>query len=87
MTSPVLTVCIDVGGEPLKLVSHTLDSEAVIGGEVFKEGLAVKDSLYAFDNGVDFGLSNGEVVTCVDAGETGEWCSRDSASEGNRWKV
>ena len=85
--SPVLTVCVDVVGEPLKLVSHTLNSEAVIGGEVFKEGLAVKDSLYAFDNGVDFGLSDGEVVTCVDAGETGEWCSRDSASEGNRWKV
>ena len=79
-------MCVDVVGEPLKLVSHTL-SEAVIGGEVFKESLAVKDSLYALDNGVDFGLSDGEVVTCVDAGETGEWCSRDLASEGNRWKV
>ena len=87
MTIPVLAVCVDVVGKPLKLVSHTLDSEAVIGGKVFKEGLAVKDSLYALDNGVDFGLSDGEVVTCVDAGETGEWCSGDSASDGNRWKV
>ena len=53
MTSPVLAVCVDVVGEPLELVSHTLNSEAVIGGEVFKEGLAVKDSLYALDNSVD----------------------------------
>ena len=75
MTSPVLAVCVDVVGEPLELVSHTLNSEAVIGGEIFKECLAVKDSLYALDDGVDFGLSDSEVVTCVDAGETGEWCS------------
>ena len=87
MTSPVLAVCVDVVGEPLKLVSHTLNSEAVIGGEIFKECLAVEDSLYALDDGVDFGFSNSEVVTCVDAGETGEWCSRDSTSEENRWKV
>ena len=80
-------MCVDVVGEPLKLVSHTLNSEAVIGGEVFKEGLAVKDSLYALDNGVDFGLSDSEVVMCVDVGATGEWCSQDSASKGNRWKV
>ena len=54
MTSPVLTVCVDVVGEPLKLVSHTLNSEAVIGGEIFKECLAVEDSLYVLDDGVDF---------------------------------
>ena len=75
MASPALAVCVDIVGEPLKLVSHTLNSKAVVGGEIFKECLAVEDSLYALDDGVDFGLSDSKVVTCVDAGETREWCS------------